>query len=148
VRFARTVEESRALNGLDGPLIVVSASGMCTAGRILHHLRARGPDPRNLVLLVGFQAAGTRGRALAEGARSLRMHGRDFPFRAEVLQVHGLSGHADAEELVAWVAAAPERPRTVFVNHGEPEASAALAERVRALGCEVRVPAPGEGWEL
>ncbi|HEX9724010.1 MAG TPA: MBL fold metallo-hydrolase [Vicinamibacteria bacterium] len=130
VQFHQTVEQSKALNELPGPRIIISASGMLTAGRVLHHLRRLLPEDRNLVLLVGYQAAGTRGRALLEGAKSLKVHGQQVPVRAHFHAIHGLSAHADSDELLRWLRASPTPPRKVFITHGEPEASQALARRI------------------
>jgi metallo-beta-lactamase family protein len=141
-RIARTAAESKAINAVPGPLLVVSASGMATGGRVLHHLRQRLPDARSTVLLVGYQAIGTRGRALEEGARWVRIFGADVPVRAHVETVPRLSAHADADELMRWLRTASRAPRRLFVVHGEPEPAAALAERVRReLGWPVGVPA-------
>jgi metallo-beta-lactamase family protein len=141
LRVARTPEESRAINDVTGPVLIIAASGMATGGRILHHLRRRLPDPRTTVLLVGYQAFGTRGRSLQEGARTVRIYGEDVSVRARVETVHGLSAHADADGLLAWLRTATGRPR-VFVVHGDPRPAAMLAERVRReLGWEVVVPA-------
>ena len=112
-------EESKTLNTMAGPFVVVSASGMATGGRVVHHLANRVGDRDNVVLLVGYQAAGTRGAALAAGASSIRMLGRDFPVRARVSTVP-LSSHADRDELAAWVGSAGPGLRRVVVNHGEP----------------------------
>lgn len=147
IKLHRTREESKHLNDLPGPRVIIAGSGMLTGGRILHHLVRRLPREEDLILLSGYQAAGTRGRALLEGASTLRMHGQDIPVRASVLALHGLSGHADADELQRWWETA--RPaRTVFVVHGEPPAAEALAAR---LGAEhTVVPRLGQrndlGW--
>jgi metallo-beta-lactamase family protein len=149
VRFHRTVAESRQLNELPGPRIIISSSGMLTGGRVLHHLRRLAPHPGNLIALVGYQAAGTRGRALEDGAKTVRMHGEDIPVRASVLSINGLSAHADSDELVQWVKSAESRPGRVFVTHGEPEAASALARRLRdELRLRVAVPALGDEFEL
>jgi metallo-beta-lactamase family protein len=141
-RIARTAEESKAINAERGPVLIVSASGMATGGRVLHHLRQRLPDARSTVLLVGYQAVGTRGRALEDGARWLRIFGADVPVRAHVETVPRLSAHADVHELLRWLRTATRAPRRLFVVHGEPGAAAALAGRVRReLGWEVDVPA-------
>jgi metallo-beta-lactamase family protein len=134
LRFHRTVEESRALNDLPGPRVIISSSGMLTGGRVLHHLARLLPEERNLILLVGYQAEGTRGRLLLEGARTLKVHGRPVDVKARFVALHGLSGHADADELMRWVRSGGLKPRAVFVTHGEPAAAAALARR---LGTEV-----------
>lgn len=142
---ARTSEESKRLNAPRWPCIIVSASGMATGGRVLHHLAHLLPDPRNTVLLVGFQAVGTRGRDLAEGARQVKMHGRYVPVRAEVVSLPGFSVHADADELLGWLAALPAPPTCCYVNHGEPSASEALRQRIgQELGWLAVVPRTGE----
>lgn len=130
VTMHRTRDESKALNPFKGPGVIISSSGMMTGGRILHHLASRLPDPKNTILIVGYQAAGTRGRALCEGAPYLRFHGEEVPVKAEVAQIHGLSGHADADELLRWTGSLAT-PRTVFLTHGEPESADALAGRLR-----------------
>lgn len=135
-----TVEDSKALNELTAPAIIVSASGMAAGGRVLHHLARLLPDHRNSVVLCGFQAAGTRGRSLADGARSVKMLGRYIPVRAEIDVLRSLSVHADADGLQDWIRALPEPPETVFVVHGEPEVSAALAERFVVEGINAVVP--------
>jgi metallo-beta-lactamase family protein len=145
LREARTAQESMALNEPGYPCVIVSASGMATGGRVVHHLRRMLPDSRNSVVLVGYQAEGTRGRDLAEGALQLKMHGRYVPVRAEVVQVEGFSVHADADELVSWLARAPEPPKVAYVVHGEPHASQVLAARIRdELGWLAVVPRDGE----
>lgn len=123
-------DESKHLNSVRGPAIIISASGMATGGRILHHLRHRLPHPENTVLFVGYQAAGTRGRAIQEGDEAVKIFGEMVPVRAQVRSISSLSAHADADELEIWLARAETAPRTVFVTHGEPPASAALAERI------------------
>lgn len=149
VQLHRTVEESKRLNEMDGPAVIISSSGMITAGRILHHLQRRLPHEMNLVCIVGYQAAGTRGRALLEGARTLRMHGRDVPVRARTLVLNGLSGHADADELLRWYESDPSRPARTFVTHGEPEAAEALARRLIDAGApDVRVPELDQTFDL
>ncbi|GAB6196022.1 MBL fold metallo-hydrolase RNA specificity domain-containing protein [Lysobacter xanthus] len=122
-------------------MIIVSASGMATGGRVLHHLEAFGPHEKNAILLAGFQAGGTRGAQLAGGATHLRMFGRDVPIRAEVVQLEALSGHADADELLAWLRTAPTAPSRVYVTHGEPAAADTLRARIQhELGWPARVP--------
>jgi metallo-beta-lactamase family protein len=123
---AHTVEDSKAINEQRGPVVIISASGMATGGRVLHHLSHRLPDPRNTVILPGFQAEGTRGRALLDGAATLKMLGRHVPVRAEVVSVPAFSVHADQHELLAWLRAAPRPPAIVYVVHGEAAASTAL----------------------
>lgn len=137
----RSVDESKLLNLRGGPMIIVSASGMLAGGRILHHLQAYGPDPRNAIVLTGFQAAGTRGSHLLDGERTLRVYGQDVPIRAEVVDIGSMSAHADADEVIGWMRGAPRPPETVYVTHGEPAAADALRLRVeRELGWRARVP--------
>ena len=142
---APTPAESRALNDVIYPSIIISASGMATGGRVVHHLAQRLPDPRNAVVLSGFQAVGTRGRLLADGARSVKVHGRYVPVRAKVVQINAFSVHADEDELVGWLGRIPRVPDVAFVVHGEPAASEQLRQR---LGDELHwtavVPQPDE----
>ncbi len=141
-RLARTPEESKAINAIRGPVLIIAASGMATGGRVLHHLRLRLPDPRTTVLLVGYQAAGTRGRGLQDGAKSLKMFGAEVPVRAHVETMHGLSAHADSEGLMRWLRTAARPPKRVFVVHGDPAPAQALAARVTSeLGWPAVVPA-------
>lgn len=148
-KYVNSVAESRTLNQLDHPAIILSASGMATGGRILHHLAAYLPDAKNAVLFAGFQPQGTRGRALVDGATQVRIHGEEIPVRAEILCTDTLSAHADSDELVAWAARVAPAPRTTFITHGEPEASNALAQRLRdELGYEVEIPEMGQQVEL
>ncbi|WP_028999923.1 MBL fold metallo-hydrolase RNA specificity domain-containing protein [Azohydromonas australica] len=147
-RMARTPQESRALSSARYPSVVVSASGMATGGRVLHHLAARLPDHRSTVVLVGFQAGGTRGARLQAGERSLRMFGQDVPVKAEVVSLGGLSAHADAAQLLQWLRTTSQ-PRRVFVTHGEPAAADALRQRIeRELGWPATVPLMGRTVEL
>jgi metallo-beta-lactamase family protein len=144
-RIARSVTESKSINAVAGPVLIISASGMATGGRVLHHLRTRLPDPRATVLLVGYQAIGTRGRALQEGARTVRIYGEHVPVRAEVMTIDGLSAHADADGILRWLRTARHAPRRLFVVHGDPAPAAALAERVRhELSWPVTVPTYGD----
>ena len=136
-----SVEESKALNRRKGPMIIVSASGMATGGRVLHHLIAFASDPRNAIVLSGYQAGGTRGASLAAGARTLRIYGQDVSVKAQVVQIEAASGHADADELVEWLRSAPRPPRGVFIVHGEPDAADALRVRIEhELGWPAHVP--------
>jgi len=140
VYLHRSREDSMRLNDLAGPRVIVSSSGMLTGGRVLHHLRRLLPEPENVIVLAGFQAEGTRGRALRDGARHLRVHGGDVKVRAEVAEVSGLSAHADADELLRWTSGLAAAPRQTFVVHGEAAASAALAQRLsreRGFACTV-----------
>ncbi len=130
--FTRAPEESKALNGVKGPAIIIAASGMATAGRIVHHLKQRLPDKRTTVLLVGFQAAGTRGRSLQDGAKTLRMHGQEVPVRATVETIDGLSAHADRLEILRWLKGFVEPPRQTYIVHGESNAADVLQESIAA----------------
>lgn len=130
LRLVHDAEESRRLNNPGRPCVIVSASGMATGGRVLHHLSHQLPDARNTVLLTGYQVAGTRGRSLLEGARSVKIHGRYVPVRAQVLDLPEFSAHADSDELISWLGSAAEPPGTVYVVHGEPDARQALVDRI------------------
>jgi metallo-beta-lactamase family protein len=141
---ARGVEESKAINDIHYPSIIISSSGMATGGRVLHHLHQRLPDPKNAVVLAGFQANGTRGQLLAAGASTIKLLGRHVPVRAEIAVVDAFSVHADADELVKWLGAASP-PETAYVIHGEPAASNALASRLHwELDWTAVVPKHGE----
>ncbi|WP_051942934.1 MBL fold metallo-hydrolase RNA specificity domain-containing protein [Streptacidiphilus rugosus] len=142
---ARTPQESAEIQHSAVPSIIVSASGMATGGRVVHHLRRMLPDPRNTVLVVGFAAQGTRARDLVEGARSLKMFGTYVPVRAEVVDVPGFSAHADSEEILTWLRGAPQPPKALYVVHGEPEGSERLRDRIEhELGWNAVVPSSGE----
>jgi metallo-beta-lactamase family protein len=144
LRESRSVEQSKEISARHGPMIVISASGMATGGRILHHLAHHMGDDRNAIMLAGFQAPGTRGDLIRQGARSIKLLGRHRPVRAKVVSVE-LSAHADQDELVDWARTASPPPEIVYVNHGEPVASAALIERLEADAGLVAVSArPGE----
>ncbi len=138
--FARSPAQSKAINEVRGPCIVVSASGMATGGRILHHLARRLPDPRTTVLLVGFQAAGTRGASLRDGAATVRIHGEDVPVKARVAQIDGFSAHADEDEIGRWLATFGSPPGRTFLVHGEPAALQAARARMGRLGWPAHVP--------
>jgi metallo-beta-lactamase family protein len=149
IRAVHDAEGSARLNQPAYPCIVVSASGMATGGRVVHHLRHQLPDPRNTVVLTGYQAEGTRGRLLLEGARQVKMHGRYVPVHAEIVQVPDFSVHADGGELVAWLGRMPTPPHTAYLVHGEPRSARALADRIRSeLGWNVVVPRLGERVRL
>jgi metallo-beta-lactamase family protein len=138
--LVRLADESKALNDREGPMILICASGMATGGRVLHHLAHRLPDPATVVLLTGFQAAGTRGRSLADGARSLRIHGADVPVRATVEMLDGLSAHADRDELLRWARGFRRAPRQTWVVHGESQPADRLAAALRTeLGWQAAV---------
>jgi metallo-beta-lactamase family protein len=138
---ARRVEESMAINAVRGPAVVISASGMATGGRVLHHLANRLPDAHNTVILVGYQAEGTRGRSLLDGARAVKMLGRYIAVHAEIVNVPAFSVHADRPELLDWLRTAPRAPQMTFVVHGEPTAAAALHSAIEEeLGWTAAVP--------
>jgi metallo-beta-lactamase family protein len=138
-------QQSKALTANRRAAVVISASGMATGGRVLHHLEAALPDPRNSVLFVGYQAAGTRGRALVDGAAEVKIHGRMIPVQAAVARIDGMSAHADRAELLRWLRASPAPPGRVCLVHGEPAPMAALAGLIDAqLGWSVHVPQHGE----
>jgi metallo-beta-lactamase family protein len=128
--LTRTVEESKAINKVETPCIIVSASGMVAGGRVLHHLAQRLPDARSAVILAGFQAQGTRGRALQEGAKTLRLYGQDVPVNAEIVQMSQLSAHAGKSELLRWLGALPSAPKQIYLTHGEPAAAQSLQQAV------------------
>lgn len=141
VYFHESVQDSKRLNSLPGPRVIIASSGMLTGGRVLHHLARLAPEPGNLIVLSGHQARGTRGRALLEGADRIKLHGGYVPIRARVARAFGLSGHADSEEILKWVGSAPRPPRVVFVVHGDPPASRALAGKLeRRFGVVAVIP--------
>lgn len=149
VTYVRDVAESIALSANREPKVIISASGMATGGRVLHHIAAFGPDPKNTLLFSGFQAAGTRGQKLLEGARDVKIHGRWVPVHAELAELPMLSAHADSDELMHWLAGFRKAPRQVLIVHGEPTASEALRERIiRELGWRASVPLQNEKIEL
>ena len=144
----RTTDESKSLNARRGPMIIISASGMATGGRIIHHLVHRIGDRRNTVLLVGFQAPGTRGDALRSGARQIKLFGHYHPVRAKVASI-ALSAHADQTDLVNWVHTAAPPPDVVYANHGEPNGTAAVIDVLSdQLGINAVAPRPGERVRL
>jgi metallo-beta-lactamase family protein len=140
-KMVSTVEDSRTLVAQRKPAIIISASGMATGGRVLHHLKALAPDPRNTIVFAGFQASGTRGGRIVAGERSIRIFGEAVAVNAEVVSLAGMSAHADAQQLTQWLATAPQAPRGVYLNHGEPAAADALRQRIEhELGWPVTVP--------
>ena len=154
VHFARSVQDSMALNEMEGPRIIVSASGMCTGGRILHHLRRRLPDPANAVLFVGYQASSTLGRRLIEAGqlpapRSVEIHGRPVDVKAQIESIDTFSAHADRKDLLQWASNFQPRPRVVFLVHGDPSQSLPLAHTLEeTFGDRVHVPVSGEVVDL
>lgn len=140
----RTVEQSKALNDRPGPMVIIAGNGMITGGRILHHLHRRLPDPRNAVLLVGYQAAGTRGCSLRNGAPLVRMYGQDVPVRARIEAIDGLSAHADQAELMRWLSWFERPPTKTYIVHGETAAAQALATVIYdRLGWDAEVAQDG-----
>jgi metallo-beta-lactamase family protein len=135
VHLTRTVEDSKKINDIVSPCVIISASGMITGGRILHHLARRLPDSRSTVLIVGYQAEGTGGRALLDGAKYLRIHGEEVPVRARIAELQQLSAHAGKSELLRWLSGFETPPRQTFLVHGEPPAleslRAAIADRYK-----------------
>jgi metallo-beta-lactamase family protein len=146
--LCRTTNESKAINGVDGPAVIISSSGMMTGGRILHHLRRRLPSRKNTIVLGGFMAVGTRGRQIQDGAKSVRMHGQEVPVGAAVETVSGLSGHADRTDLVRWLSGMPD-PKACFLVHGEPDSTAAFRQLLHERrGWHVHSPQLGQSYEL
>ena len=147
--YVREATESRKLNDLHGPFMVIAASGMCEAGRILHHLRNNISDPRNTVLITGFQAQYTLGRKILEGQSEVPIFGEPVELRAEVVSLDELSGHADQRELIEWMRPIAHGLKKVFLVHGEPQSGAALAEVIKKeYGIETLMPARGDSFEL
>lgn len=143
--YVRDTDESKALTANRMPKVIISASGMATGGRVLHHIKAFGTDPRSTILFSGFQAVGTRGRAMVDGAREVKIHGAWIDIRAEVANLSMLSAHADANEIMRWLSGFRSPPRETFIVHGEPESSEAIRERIsRELGWRCSIPAMRE----
>ena len=147
--YARTVDESKALNQLRYPAVIISASGMATGGRVLHHLQRMLPDHRNTVLFAGYQAPGTRGSLLVSGADRIKIFGNHVQVRSRVACLDVLSAHADAPELIGWMRGMPAPPKQVWVTHGEPESADALRLRIQdELGWPADVPELGDQYEI
>lgn len=145
--MVNSTDESKALGNRPGPMIILSASGMATGGRVLHHLAHYLGDHRNMVILTGFQAPGTRGASLADGAPSVHIHGREIDVHAEVAQLQGASAHADAPQLIGWLRTMPAAPAQVYIVHGERKASDELRKRIgQELGWRALVPEHGSTW--
>jgi metallo-beta-lactamase family protein len=148
-QYVRDVDESKALMVNPMPKVIVSASGMATGGRVLHHLKHYAPDAKNTILFAGFQAAGTRGAAMVAGASQIKIHGQYVPVRASVRNLEMLSAHADADEILRWLTGFKSAPRTTFITHGEPTASDALRHRIEEkLGWSCHVPEHGQQVDL
>lgn len=147
--YVADTEGSKALSASAMPKVIVSASGMASGGRVLHHIKAFGGDPRNTILFAGFQAPGTRGRALVDGIRDVKIHGKWMEIRAEVADLTSLSAHADSDQLMRWLKGFEAPPRKTFIVHGEPNASSALRDRIeRELGWRCAIPAMGDEQPL
>ena len=149
LRYIRDVEESKALNDVRVPCVIISASGMAEAGRILHHLRNNVSDPKNTVLITGFQAENTLGRKLLDGQKEVNIFGEPVRVRAEVMKINELSGHADQQELLAWMEPLVKRVRHVFLVHGEYTQQQAMAAAIQdRYGLEVTIPARGDSFNV
>jgi len=147
--YTRDAEQSRAISAGREPKIVISASGMATGGRVLHHLKAFAPDPRNTIVLTGYQVPGTRGASIAAGDREVKIHGEWIPVNAHVANLKMLSAHADADELIRWAGGFSSPPRRVFVVHGEPQPADTLRRRLgREFGWSATVSRPGQVFDL
>lgn len=131
VHMTQSTDQSKAINQVNSPCIIISASGMATGGRVLHHLTQRLPNPKNAVFLVGFQGEGTLGRALEDGVKTARIYGQSVPVAAEIVDLKELSAHAGQDELLRWLGGLPAPPRQVYLTHGEPAAAAALQQQIR-----------------
>jgi metallo-beta-lactamase family protein len=141
IHFDRTRDESIALNEVHFPMVIISASGMATGGRVLHHLERCLPEPRNTILFVGFQGAGTRGQIIQSGAEFVKLHGREVPIHARIESMDNLSAHADYGEILRWLAQFHKPPQKTFLTHGEPRAAESLKEKItQQLGWNVSVP--------
>jgi len=141
LNMTRTTDESKAINHIKGSVVIISGSGMCNAGRIKHHLVQNISRPESAVLFVGYQAAGTLGRQIAEGAHEVRILGQQHRVRARIAQIHGFSAHADRDELLRWLSAMKRPPEHLFVTHGETEAAQSFAKHLREkIGWNVSVP--------
>ncbi|MDP6717430.1 MAG: MBL fold metallo-hydrolase, partial [Pirellulaceae bacterium] len=138
--MCRSVEESRKINVINTPCIIMSTSGMCHAGRIKHHLRHNLGRPENCILFVGYQGKGTLGRQILDGNHFVRIHGRDWPVKAEIAQIYGFSGHADQGDLLRWIGNLQQPPRQVFLTHGEEKSALAFEKELRRLNLPVSVP--------
>lgn len=148
-RYVRTVEESIALANQNYPAVIVSASGMASGGRVLHHLKHLLPNHRNTILFAGYQAAGTRGEKLINGTTSIRIHGEDIPVKARICHFDTFSAHADNEQMIDWLKSIKTPPKQVFVTHGEPNAADAMAEKIQQkLGWQAMVPDLGDSFDL
>jgi metallo-beta-lactamase family protein len=147
--MVNSVEESKKLNMNRSSKIIIAASGMMSGGRVLHHLVEFGQDPNNGIVITGYQAGGTRGRKLQDGADAIRIFGRDVPIRAEIFSIESMSAHADGVQIVDWIGKSESPPKIIYITHGEPESSEELRLRIKhQLGLEAMVPKDGEVIDL
>jgi metallo-beta-lactamase family protein len=147
--MTRTANESKAINGLSQPCVIMASSGMCNAGRIKHHLRNNIGRPEATILFVGHQGEGTLGRLILDGKRDVRIHGREYRVKARIAQIYGFSGHADHDGLMRWISHFETKPRRVFLTHGEEQVALSLADEIhRRLGLTVEVPYYQEAFDL
>ncbi len=149
LKYTHSTEDSKRLNNLGKPAIIISASGMCEGGRVLHHLRRNIGDPKTTVLFVGYQAENTLGRKLLRGDKTARIYGEEYEVRARMEEIDGYSAHADEGGLLGFISAIPQKPENVFVVHGEPDAAAAMASELSKLGIgNIAIPARGERFSI
>jgi len=149
LHLCRSKQDSMAINSYRSGCIIISASGMVTGGRIVHHLAQRLPDPKNTVLLIGYQAEGTRGRTIQEKKETVKIHGKEIPINAQIEMIDGFSGHADYNEMLAWLMPFNKKPKQVFMVHGEEEASRSMAEKIKqTYNWNVTIPKFGDSFEL
>ena len=149
LHICRTREDSMSINGHRSGCIIISASGMVTGGRILHHMAQRLPDPKNTILLMGYQAEGTRGRVIQERKETVKIHGKQIPINAQIEMIDGFSGHADYNEMLAWLMPFNKAPKQIFMVHGEADASRSMAEKIKkTYDWKVTIPQFGDSFEL
>ena len=149
LRMCKTVQQSMQINDLRGSAVIMASSGMCTSGRIKHHLSKHIDDAENTIVFVGYQGRGTLGRQIVDGRERVRIHGRDKVVRASVRRIDGFSAHAGRSDLLRWIGNFTPTPRQVFLTHGEEEGAGELAKRLRSeLGADVQVPEYGSCHEL
>ena len=147
--YVRDTDASKALSANRMPKVIISASGMATGGRVLHHIKAFAGDPRNTIMFAGFQTEGTHGRAIVDGVREVKIHGQWVEIRAEVADLSMFSAHADSNELVQWLGGFRSAPRRTFIVHGEPSSSTALRQRINStLTWPSSIPRMGERFDL
>ncbi|MFH1313674.1 MAG: MBL fold metallo-hydrolase [Candidatus Eisenbacteria bacterium] len=145
LKMTSSVEESKAINYVKKGAVIIAGSGMCTGGRVKHHLVSNIPRPESMILFVGYQAGGTLGREIVEGAKQVRIYGQMYPVRAKIAQINGFSAHADSDELLTWITGLEQAPKHVFITHGEPEAAQAFAGTLRKkTKWKVSIPAYGD----